>query len=225
MSAQVAIGTIAEGRGEKTGVNRKERNLVNLRRFFTIVAPFLLLLACLAIINVLPHYVSFTGNVAAEPSATAPVRPSPTRPPATSTVPLTQNEASTPIPAMTATVTASPSPMPIPTLPAGAMIHLLGPPDKSEFSTQDSITFYWDYAHPLPEGSSFVLFFMVGNEEHQLNAGDRPNLGSAYRTRVSPGELASSADIVQWRVMLQTPLTTSPLMESETRSIRLLPGP
>ncbi len=195
------------------------------KQILTIVAPLLIVLACFGIINLLPRFQSSTNAAVTEPTPVAVQEPFPTPPSPTSTVLSGQSHGvtSTPVPAPTETPTAAPTPSPV--VAPGVTIRLLGPPDESEFSRQDSITVYWEFPGILPEGTTFVLAIGAQEDEQLLPAGDTPNLGSAFRLRVDLGEVAAEAETVQWRVILLMASGGSPLLESETRTIRVLPAP
>jgi hypothetical protein len=110
------------------------------------------------------------------------------------------------------------------TLPAGVEIQLLGPAEDSRFGAEDSVSYYWLWPIPLKQGQLFTLHILANGEEHVVGPLDAPNLDSAYRVRVSMGDVIGSSGLLQWKVRLSIIPSLTPLIESETRTITLLPG-
>jgi hypothetical protein len=186
-------------------------------------APLLLLIACLAIFNLASGLLPSAAPEESSPSPTSlpdssPVRASPTSPTlAAPTIGVTLSPSATPTAIPTAT------PIPIPTLPADATIQLLGPPDESASGRGNSISFYWIWPHALPDDAYFSVLIITDEQTFNVESLFAPNLGDTYFSQVNLGQLATNSSALQWQVNLHTPLMTTPLLESDRRTLRLLP--
>lgn len=200
--------------------NKKEKD-TRMRQVFTdkqvlyILLPLLLLLACLGLINLL---ATVEGRVEATPplSTTAggdgaiEATAVPDAPPATEADP-SPNGSPTP----------PPTPTPLPTIPANAAITLLGPPPEATFSLEDPVTFYWQWAAPLPEAYVFRLYLEAGDREISLGEVAEPNVGRGYRLRIDPGDYLAGSGTASWQVRLETAVAGRTLLSSEERTLQI----
>ncbi len=189
------------------------------RRAIYTVTPLLLLVLCLAAINLVPGWA---GGQVAGPTGEArdeTVTAVSTTPSATLSASITQLPAAT----STAVPTTTPSPMPSPTLPPDALIQLLGPPEASVLSANTPLSLYWLWALPVNEGQALVVYLQANGQEVRAGALAEANMGAGYRWQISPDQLAALGEQVTWQVRLETVATGDVLLSSEPRTVRLLP--
>jgi hypothetical protein len=187
------------------------------KQIFYAFLPLLLLLACLALFNLLA-IAGRQAEATPSPAATAgdegrveaTAVPNPTTPAAETT------PASTPSPTAPATAT------PPPTVPATATITLLGPPPAAIFTLENPITFYWQWPEPLPEAYVFRLYLEAGGREVVLGEAAAPNVGRGYRLRIDPGDYLAGSGTASWQVRLEeTAVAGRTLLSSEERTLQI----
>jgi hypothetical protein len=184
------------------------------KRQLYVLAPLLLLLLCLTVVNLAQQWSARRGG---EPVTQTAVQPAAiTPPPPTAAAPPVLTPSPTAVPSLTATA----EPTPLPTFPADSVITLLGPPPDSTL-TGNSVTFYWRWSLPLDSNQQFAVYLFINGQETLLGILDEPNVGSDYRLHASP--LAGEMITARWQVRLET-TTSINLAESEQRSLTLLAG-
>ncbi|MCB9422180.1 MAG: hypothetical protein H6667_20425 [Ardenticatenaceae bacterium] len=174
-----------------------------------IVAPFFLLVACLAFINFVPGRL------------TAVSTPSPQ--PENSIVVETAVSSATAIPP-TSTIPPTPTLIPTATLPPDAEILLLGPPSGSSFRQNDTISFYANWPLPLIEPQQLAAYVQL-DDQPVISLGElaEPNTGLCYRWQLNMSEITDTAVTLSWWVQLQPDSNSPPLLTSPTRQVTLLP--
>lgn len=184
-----------------------------MRRLLHILTPLLLLMACIAIINLAPVWPAKSATArTATPTTTSAAANAP---------------GTTPTPAPTATAVSAPSPTtppptatPRPTLPADAVVTLLGPPEAAVFATAGAITFYWTWPLPLAADERFRLYLLTANGEQRVAELAEPNVGRGYRADVRPAALDETAAPIGWQVHLET-IAGQRLTSSSARTLTL----
>lgn len=182
-------------------------------RWVYVLTPFFLLLLCLVLINALPILTA---------------RPSPALGPPTPQQSTADGTAvTTAIPATASPTTAAelPSPTavpPTPTLPPDSAIILLGPPDDGRFRVTDVVSFYGQWPLPLADEQQMVLYIRANGQEMLLGALDEPNMGQAYRWTATVEALGETA-VIDWFIRLQSKNSDAILLESEVRTLQILP--
>ncbi|MEZ4589675.1 MAG: hypothetical protein R3D55_00825 [Chloroflexota bacterium] len=185
---------------------------INRKRLFYSITPLLLMLVALVVLNVVtpktePPPQNEAANTAVSPQPVA--------------------NASTPTrsPILQATILPSPTPTstPLPDPPAEATITLFGPPAESSLPVNGRITFYWTYSEPLLPGQAMVLTVRQNDLAVAASSLTAPNFGSGYQVSLDFGELTEGGTAV-WQVHLQWQNIAEPLLQSEPRSLVLLPG-
>lgn len=184
------------------------------RRVVYVFAPFVLLLLCVGSINIVPGLLTAVDERQTTPISSAP-------PPASATTASQSAITSTPTAQPTVQATATP----IPTIPADAIITLLGPPAGSTFAEAHLVTFYWSWPLPLTDGQQFVVYAANGGETYQLGTVAEPNLGTNYQLTVALGERLGGSGQFQWQTRLETAVSNLVLATSENRNIRLTNTP
>lgn len=191
------------------------------QQLLTILAPLLLLIICLATINLVPALVQVTG---ASPSIQSPTV-IPGTPVAvedvTSDAPGRFSEGFMATPDLAPTPTA----YVVSTVPPGIEIQLLGPPSGSAFRIGDTLSFYWQWPVPLAEDQSLAAYLLTGNQELLLGRLAEPNVGQSYRLHVSPSDFVDAADAVEWQVRLESAHVEQWLAASEIRPLALQAAP
>lgn len=187
----------------------KSGKKVNRKRFIYSIMPLLLTIAVIVTLNLM-NQPARTVQTATENSVAAPTQLSitsatPTRPPI-----------------LQATILPSPTPTitPLPTLPTGAAIDLVGPPDESILPTNGRITFIWTYSEPLEPGQELVFTLQHNDTILATSSLTRPNFGNAYQISLDVSELAEVETAV-WHVHLQWKMEKVPLVRSENRTMTI----
>lgn len=185
---------------------------INRKRFLYSITPLVLMLVALVVLNVVtprtaPPPASGGSHTAVPPQPIANASP-PTRGPI-----------------LQATILPSPTPTitPLPNPPAEAAITLFGPPTESRLPVDGRITFYWAYSELLLPGQAMVLTLHQNDMVVAASSLTEPNFGSGYQISLDLAEMAEEGTAV-WQVQLKWQNTAVPLLQSEQRSLVLLPG-
>ncbi|KAA3660876.1 MAG: hypothetical protein DWQ04_18135 [Chloroflexi bacterium] len=187
-------------------------------RILYTLAPLLLLIICLVGINLLNGWYQQTilkndGGV-----ETAVLDQQPNQPTAIAPPTLAQT-LTTPLPTIIPTPSATP--YILPTLPSEAQIQLLGPPEDSVFSKNQSLSFYWEWPLPLTEDQSFTVTLLVDDQLYDFGSVIEPNLGLSYRWQLSPASIPNPTETIQWQIQLFSQNSDTPLIVSERRTFSL----
>jgi len=191
-------------------VPEKKYRTGSSRRLVYTIAPLLLLLGVLFILNWLPRFFVPAAPTSGLASATV-------TPPTPAASPSTDTASSTPIspspqPSATATV------MPTSPLPPTATIRLLGPPPATTFAADDIVTFYWQWPPALTETQHLTVYLVMDGEEQALDRLTEPNVGLAYWLQISLEEYPELEGQLLWQVKLEDPDGIS-LRTSELRPL------
>lgn len=182
------------------------------------IVPLLLLLLCLALVNLLRLPASTVGaNTPPVSAAEATVLPSATPEPSRTKPPLS-----------TATIVPSPTPSSLPTLtpavestpqlPTELQIRLMGPPSGSSYGPGESVTFFWEWPLPLTEEQRLTLYLLGEDNQLQVGSLEASNLGKAYTIALTGEQLAGFDGALSWEVRLETESGAGSMLNSERRT-------
>lgn len=181
----------------------KKQRTGNHRLVYTI-APFILLLAVLFILNWLPRFFAPAARSVTITAA------SPTR--ATS---LPLNTAVSTSVSLSPESSATATTIPTPTLPPTATIQLLGPPQAAIFAPDTLVTFYWQWPLALAETHQLTAYLVRDGEELALGSLTEPNVGVSYRLQTDLKDYDLGEQLF-WQVKLED-LNGRSLRASELR--------
>ncbi|MBE2224187.1 MAG: hypothetical protein IAF02_21795 [Anaerolineae bacterium] len=201
------------------------RRLSKRKRAAFTIMPFLLLLLCLAGLNLWARSI-----VQSNPSPTSGAEPAtavPTEAPAMQSVATettTSDTLNTGVPTLAATAAPPPTAtaIPQPTLPATATITLLGPPDQSRVMAEDSLTVYWTWPLPLAEDQYFGVYLQEESGDTRVGRLEAANFGAGYRWQTQAQYLTDDGGEVSYLIKLETILSDTPLITSEPRTLFVL---
>ncbi|NHZ72100.1 MAG: hypothetical protein GWP17_03330, partial [Aquificales bacterium] len=128
------------------------------------------------------------------------------------------------LPTLAPTTTPPPTTtsIPQPTLPPTATITLLGPPDQSRITAQDTVTVYWTWPLPLAEDQYFGVYLQDETGETRIGRLEEANFGAGYRWQTEAQYLTDDGGEVRYLIKLETILTDTPLIISEPRTLFVL---
>ncbi len=184
-------------------------------RIVYIVAPFLLLLALFAMVN-LPTVNDFEGIKTATPDKL---------PSVVQETPVVASTPSTQLPP--ATATSSPTVTPqlelqrSPTPRAIQSIPLLGPPDKSVLPHDGTVTFYWAWTTPLEDNSEFLVLVSQGTQQLAVGTVSQTEMDHVYDLEIPVGTIWPTDLEIAWKVSLIDTNSQKPIAESVLRSFKL----
>ncbi len=199
----------------------KDAQSNRMQRVVYILMPLVLLIVCLAGINL----VTWWNNRPVATTAVSPAASAANEVVITETAPTpSRGQAVSPtLPPATATATPQPTPTTQPTLPPNAQISLQGPPVDSTLFINQPITFYWQWPVELPEGNVLTLYLLTDDAEIIVGSQSEPNLGIHYQLQLTPDQFNLAPQAIQWQVRLSNQLGEV-LLVSEKRPFTLLPS-
>lgn len=185
-----------------------------MKKYIYILAPTVLLILCLGLINLGPYLLN---KFSAQPAA------SPTASQTDAFADSGEFERLTTIePSITPTLLPTSTPYIPPKFPAGTMIELLGPPPDSTFMISDTISLLWHWPRPLEEDQQLSAYLRFNGQEYLLGALGEPNIGNYYRVQFGAEKITGST--AAWQIRLESRFAPqSLLVESETRQLNILP--
>ena len=180
-----------------------------------IIAPFLLLLVLVALLN------RFSWNDGVEETPVTPASaPIVTRAtPDIALLPTTElpPATATPRPSVTAqTVDQQPS-----TPETIQSVLILGPPDNSIFPSDGTVTFYWAWPTPLEDNYEFAIVFSQGTEQLAEATLSKTEMEHAYALEIPVGPDWPTGGDITWKIVLVDTGNQSKVAESPLRSFRL----
>ena len=181
-----------------------------LRRLLRAFAPFLLLLAGVALYNTVIY-----------PSASnAATRPAPTTVPQATAAGTLFVATAVPLAAVDTGETPVATPVPArPPLPEGELASPVGPPPGSVLPLETAVIFYWTAAHTPGADERFAVYLLDASGETLAGRAAESNLGPVYQARFEPAAAGLSAGSYQWEVRLETAETAVPLWRSAPRAV------
>ncbi len=188
------------------------------RRILYTIAPLLLLIVCLAGINIFNWWRQQTLLTNGGGGETAVLNQQPNQT-ITTAAPTPVQTDSTTLP--TATTTPPATPYIPPTFPPETHIQLLGPPEDSIFSKNQPLSFYWQWPLTLAEDQFFTVTLFVNDQLLDIGSVNEPNVGLSYRWQLNPASIPNSAEMIQWQIRLFSENSDTPLMISENRVVSL----